>query len=72
MLQLGTALNPPNRGAPSEPKDRSDEFVANWDEKVDNFDKMELAPDLLHGVCSSGWIHPSEVQSLAIRPICMH
>ena len=71
MLQLGTALNPPNREAPSEPKDRSDEFVANWDEKVDNFDKMELSSDLVHGVSSYGCGQPSEVQSLAIR-ICMH
>ena len=72
MLQLGTALNPPNREAPSEPKDRSDEFVANWEEKVDDFDQMELAPDPGHGVHSCGFKHPSEVQSLAIRPICMH
>ena len=65
-------LNLPNRGAPSEPKDRSDEFVANWEEKVEDFDQTELALDLLHGIYSSGYQHPSEVQSLAIRPICMH
>ena len=45
------------------------DFVANWEERIDDFDHMDLAPNLLHGVYSYGFKHPSEIQSLAIKPI---
>ena len=46
------------------------EFTPNWNEKIDEFDKMGLNPDLLHGIYSHSFRRPSEIQSLAIKPIC--
>ena len=55
------------RDIKTEPKDL---FVANWKEKVSSFGKMDLKDELLHAI--RGFTPPSEIQSLAIRPICMH
>lgn len=44
-------------------------FLANWNNKIDDFDQMNLKDELLHGVFSYGFKHPSEIQSLAIQPI---
>ena len=52
--------------------DQSDEFVANWKEKVTSYDKMDLKDELIHAMCANDFRPPSEIQSLAIRPICTH
>lgn len=44
-------------------------FEANWTETVDDFDQMGLREQLLHGVYSYGFKHPSEIQGLAVKPI---
>lgn len=46
-------------------------FEANWEERIEDFDQMDLKPDLLHGIFSYGFKHPSEIQSLAIKPILL-
>lgn len=45
------------------------DFKANWEERIDDFDQMELKPDLLHGIYSYGFKVPSDIQALAIKPI---
>lgn len=42
---------------------------SNWDTVVDNFDKMPLKPELLHGVYAYGFEKPSAIQARAILPI---
>ncbi|OHS99811.1 ATP-dependent RNA helicase eIF4A [Tritrichomonas foetus] len=56
------------RGNPTVAHDNPN-FEANWDERVDDFDQMDLKPELLHDVFSYGFKHPSEIQALAIKPI---
>ncbi|XP_077988008.1 eukaryotic initiation factor 4A-II-like isoform X4 [Glandiceps talaboti] len=43
---------------------------SNWDEVVDNFDKMELREDLLRGIYAYGFEKPSAIQQRAIIPCC--
>ena len=52
------------------PEYENPDFVPNWDEKIDDFDQMDLNQELLHGIYSYGFKNPSEIQSLAIKPIC--
>ncbi|OHT17666.1 ATP-dependent RNA helicase eIF4A [Tritrichomonas foetus] len=56
-----------NQGPPQD----NPNFEANWNERVDDFDSMDLKPELLHGIFSYGFKHPSEIQSLAVRPIML-
>lgn len=42
---------------------------SNWNQIVDNFDNMELKPDLLRGVYAYGFERPSAIQQRAIMPI---
>lgn len=42
---------------------------SNWDQVVDNFDNMELKPDLLRGVYAYGFERPSAIQQRAIIPV---
>lgn len=42
---------------------------SNWNQVVDNFDNMELKPDLLRGVYAYGFERPSAIQQRAIMPI---
>lgn len=44
-------------------------FEANWFERIDDFDSMGLNPLLLRGVYNYGFRGPSDIQSLAIKPI---
>ena len=44
-------------------------FAPNWDNRIENFDDMELNAELTHGIYSYGFKQPSEIQSLAIKPI---
>ena len=53
------------------PKPNDKNFEPNWDERITNFDEMDLKPELLHGIYSYGFKQPSEIQSLAIHPIIM-
>lgn len=55
------------RDAP--PPQLKTEFEANWNNKVDDFESMNLRPELIHGIYSYGFKHPSDIQSLAISPI---
>lgn len=43
---------------------------SNWDTVTDNFDNMNLKPDLLRGVYAYGFERPSAIQERAIMPIC--
>lgn len=42
---------------------------SNWDEVVDNFDAMELKPELLRGIYAYGFEKPSAIQQRAIIPV---
>lgn len=46
-------------------------FEASWEECIDDFDEMDLKPDLINGILSYGYQHPVEFQSLAIKPILL-
>jgi translation initiation factor 4A len=56
------------RQGPRPPVDNPN-FKPNWNHTVDDFDSMGLRDELLHGIYSYGFKHPSEIQSLAIAPI---
>ncbi|RSH87624.1 translation initiation factor eIF4A [Apiotrichum porosum] len=42
---------------------------SNWDQVTDNFDNMDLKPELLRGVYAYGFERPSAIQQRAIMPI---
>ncbi|KAI8351019.1 ATP-dependent RNA helicase eIF4A [Mortierella sp. GBAus27b] len=44
------------------------EIESNWDEVVDNFDNMNLNPELLRGIYAYGFERPSAIQQRAIVP----
>lgn len=44
----------------------------NWTEQVDNFEELNLAPDLLRGIFGYGYEQPSQIQQKAILPIIKH
>jgi translation initiation factor 4A len=46
-----------------------DDFESNWDEIVDNFDRMNLKEDLLRGIYAYGFEKPSAIQQRAILPL---
>jgi len=46
-----------------------DDFESNWDEIVDNFDRMNLREDLLRGIYAYGFEKPSAIQQRAILPL---
>jgi len=50
--------------------DPQDIIESNWDEIVDNFDKMLLREDLLRGIFAYGFEKPSAIQQRAIIPCC--
>lgn len=57
------------------PRARPDErpnpnFEPNWSEVVDDFENMGLREEICHGIYSYGFKFPSEIQQLAIKPIC--
>ncbi|KAG0307035.1 translation initiation factor eIF4A [Dissophora globulifera] len=43
--------------------------ISNWDEIVDNFDNMNLSPELLRGIYAYGFERPSTIQQRAILPV---
>ncbi|KAF9390981.1 translation initiation factor eIF4A [Podila verticillata] len=45
------------------------EIESNWDEIVDNFDNMNLSPELLRGIYAYGFERPSSIQQRAILPV---
>jgi len=45
------------------------EIDSNWDEVVDNFDNMDLKPELLRGIYAYGFEKPSAIQQRAIMPV---
>ncbi|KAK0482710.1 hypothetical protein IW261DRAFT_1562400 [Armillaria novae-zelandiae] len=45
------------------------EIESNWDQVVDNFDNMDLKPELLRGVYAYGFERPSAIQQRAIVPV---
>ncbi|KAF8263585.1 P-loop containing nucleoside triphosphate hydrolase protein [Lactarius quietus] len=45
------------------------EIESNWDQIVDNFDNMDLRPELLRGVYAYGFERPSAIQQRAIVPV---
>ncbi|KAF9935486.1 hypothetical protein KVV02_000705 [Mortierella alpina] len=45
------------------------EIESNWDEIVDNFDNMNLSPELLRGIYAYGFERPSTIQQRAILPV---
>ncbi|CAD6574094.1 MAG: translation initiation factor eIF4A [Tremellales sp. Tagirdzhanova-0007] len=59
-----------DRGSAEAGLDLEGEVIeSNWDQVVDNFDNMELKPDLLRGVFAYGFERPSAIQQRAIMPI---
>ncbi|MBW0476130.1 hypothetical protein O181_015845 [Austropuccinia psidii MF-1] len=42
---------------------------SNWDQVVDNFDAMDLKPELLRGIYAYGFERPSAIQQRAIIPV---
>ncbi|KAF9561753.1 translation initiation factor eIF4A [Mortierella alpina] len=44
-------------------------MTSNWDEIVDNFDNMNLSPELLRGIYAYGFERPSTIQQRAILPV---
>ncbi|GAA5869941.1 hypothetical protein JCM16303_001846 [Sporobolomyces ruberrimus] len=42
---------------------------SNWDQVVDNFDDMNLRPELLRGIYAYGFERPSAIQQRAIMPV---
>ncbi|CAG8491525.1 6312_t:CDS:2 [Rhizophagus irregularis] len=45
------------------------EIESNWEEVVDNFDNMNLKPELLRGIYAYGFEKPSAIQQRAILPV---
>ena len=45
------------------------ELARSWDEVIDNFDNMELKPELLRGIYAYGFERPSAIQQRAILPV---
>ncbi len=45
------------------------EIESNWDQVIDNFDNMDLRPELLRGVYAYGFEKPSAIQARAIVPV---
>lgn len=45
-------------------------FEPNWDERILDFDQMDLDENLLRGIYAYGFKQPSDIQALAIKPIC--
>lgn len=45
------------------------EIESNWDQVVDNFDNMDLKPELLRGIYAYGFERPSAIQQRAIIPV---
>ncbi|KAJ3818748.1 P-loop containing nucleoside triphosphate hydrolase protein [Lentinula raphanica] len=45
------------------------EIESNWDQIVDNFDNMDLKPELLRGIYAYGFERPSAIQQRAIVPV---
>ncbi|KAG6328730.1 hypothetical protein ID866_10359, partial [Astraeus odoratus] len=45
------------------------EIESNWDQVVDNFDNMDLKPELLRGIYAYGFERPSAIQQHAIVPV---
>ncbi|PWY99285.1 putative TIF2-translation initiation factor eIF4A [Testicularia cyperi] len=45
------------------------EIESNWETVIDNFDNMELTPELLRGVYAYGFERPSAIQARAIVPV---
>ena len=46
-------------------------FDTNWEERVDNFEEMDLKPELLRGIYNLGFKKPLDIQAMAIKPIFM-
>ncbi|KAL9935536.1 hypothetical protein V8E36_005884 [Tilletia maclaganii] len=45
------------------------EIDSNWDQVHDNFDSMDLSPELLRGIYAYGFERPSAIQARAIVPV---
>ncbi|KAF5353885.1 hypothetical protein D9756_007261 [Leucocoprinus leucothites] len=48
---------------------QDDEIESNWDQVVDNFENMDLKPELLRGIYAYGLERPSAIQRRAIVPV---
>ncbi|OBZ65651.1 ATP-dependent RNA helicase eIF4A, partial [Grifola frondosa] len=48
---------------------QENEIESNWDQIVDNFDNMDLKPELLRGIYAYGFERPSAIQQRAIVPV---
>jgi len=56
-----------NSGAVMNPGES--DIESNWDQVVDNFDAMDLKPELLRGIYAYGFERPSAIQQRAIMPV---
>ena len=60
---------PEKTEAKEEEKKIEEEIVSNWEEKVDNFDELNLKEGLLRGIYGYGFTKPSPIQQKGILPI---
>ena len=60
------------RKRPKQHEDESpnEKFEANWNERIEDFEQMGLNENIVRGIFTYGFKRPSEIQSLAIKPIC--
>lgn len=47
------------------------EITANWEERINDFDLLDINLDILHIVYSYGFQYPTDIQSLTIKPILL-
>ncbi|KAI8600999.1 P-loop containing nucleoside triphosphate hydrolase protein [Dissophora ornata] len=64
-----TMIKGKNRTLGNNEVEEDQSMIENWDELVDNFDNMNLAPELLHGIYTFGFERPSTLQQRAILPV---
>ncbi|XP_065199649.1 uncharacterized protein LOC135831237 isoform X2 [Planococcus citri] len=67
-MDLTTETKHYNGPAESADMEVEDSIQSDWNEAVDSFDKMELKPELLHGMYACGFQKPSAFQQRAIIP----
>ena len=46
-------------------------FVPNWEEKIENFEQLNLKPEILDNISSLDYISCTGIISMAIKPIIM-
>lgn len=63
-----------SRSRHNRPKEKTSkiDFEPNWNEAVLKFEDMNLKPELIQGILNFGFENPTDIQSVAIKPIIEH